>query len=120
MTESGAWNYVYPMGLQFMGSIEDQVDNNLMLCTVTRYKRSNDLGLWNFQYGRISSRSSSHVFREPDNGIEEDIKPALPAALTNFCDWITALFDGGGFSGDWWSFLDTERHLFETELTTTF
>lgn len=97
-----------PAGLK-MDDIGKNTDGNPVTVIVSRYKRNEDLGLWNFRYGIVESQSSSHVYREAG---DEDIKPLF---LTNIVDFVTNLFSGEDWDFQWFN---TSKHLFETELTT--
>ncbi len=102
--------YVYPMGLQFTGGREDflddegedtrkEVDENPILVEVARYKRPNNLGLWNFRYGRTKAMRQGHAFRQ--QGDEKST-----------ADCVSTVFDCG--EGSNW--FETRQHLFEAEL----
>jgi uncharacterized protein YqgC (DUF456 family) len=109
---------LFPMGLRFMGdgSTEDertknQVDNNPILVEVRRYKRSKDLGLWNFRYGETRSSSQSHAFCDQWSDRGCYITPTCPAeAILGLIGTAIAALCGQ------LGLFDTEQHLFETEL----
>ncbi|MFA5286838.1 MAG: pilus assembly protein TadG-related protein [Candidatus Omnitrophota bacterium] len=81
-----------PIGYTFPGrDMEKYTDKENISLKVTRYKKNTDMGIWNFQYGRVSAMSSGHTFVVNDSTIE----PAFLAGLS----------------------FNTSKHLFETELT---
>lgn len=107
-------SYLYPLGLCFLNDdIPAMTTNNPLLVRVTRYRKSNDVGLWKFRYGEITSRAASHVF--PENGYENITPAVLPTIVSSPCDWLLSLIGGGG-SFDW-NWFNTEGHLFESGLT---
>jgi hypothetical protein len=70
-----------PSGLKF------QDDNNALYTTqnpivvqVKRHKRPHNLGMWNFQYGDVTSVSGAHAF--PDNE-DATIKPVFVESITS-------------------------------------
>lgn len=108
----------FPLGLcmgdAFKPEVEDeQTTDNPFLVRVSRYKRPQNLGLWNFRYGSpgipVQARARSHAFKENDN---VTIRPTF---LSELVDMLQNLG-----SGDETKFFDKQRHLFETELISTF
>lgn len=95
-----------PAGLK-MDDIDQQTKDNPLMVEVTKYRKGENVGLWNFQYGAIKSMANAHVFREHG---DEDIKPTIVEDLK------TMFYSGDIFDWDQ-SWFDTDKHLFETELT---
>jgi hypothetical protein len=90
-----------PIGYTFTGrNMKQYTDRRPISLRVTRYKKGNDMGMWNFQYGRVAANSSGHAFVVNRSTIE-------PALLNRM--------QGPFGSPDNW--FDTSAHLFETELT---
>ena len=95
-----------PGGLQMQDNdIVAYTDNNPITVTVKRYKRNNNLGLWNFRYGVVQATAKSHLYREGDQNI-------TPVLWYDLWDLITS-----GFTNWDKKWFDTSRHLFESELT---
>ena len=121
------WKF-FPFGLTMMdGDMVTPIDESMMVVTVTRNRQEKDLGVWKFQYGDagdIRAQAWSHDFGEHNRqspysstcksaGVcYETIEPTFlnPGSLWDQIESI--------WTGDWdWTLFDTEKHLFETELT---
>ncbi|MCK9571794.1 MAG: pilus assembly protein TadG-related protein [Candidatus Omnitrophica bacterium] len=117
---------IFPGGLQFKPDIKTYTDDNPIVVTVRRYKRNKNLGLWNFRYGVVQASAVSHLYGEDDgDGVPHDIKPTLGPRLECFASpewcWISAaLEDQGTPIGLTMDSFDTTKHLFESELTSTY
>jgi hypothetical protein len=84
-----------PIGYTFPGrNMENYTDKNPIKLQVTRYKKNTDMGIWNFQYGKVIAKSAGHAFVVDNNGLKSTIEPVFIS----------------GFS------FNASGHLFETEL----
>ncbi|MCX5705556.1 MAG: hypothetical protein NTZ92_05840 [Candidatus Omnitrophica bacterium] len=77
-----------PSGLKFQDDNETlYTTENPIVVEVTRYKKGENLGMWNFQYGdsgQVHARSAAHVCRhDASNNDSEDItiKPVLVESI---------------------------------------
>lgn len=101
---SWIFSNLLPAGLTLDNS---SIEQSRILVTVERYKRPENLGLWNFRYGTVKATAQAHPFAE--NG-DETIEPVT--------DLINILLN---FVTSWeWDWFDTEKHLYEVELTDAF
>lgn len=99
---------LYPGGLK-MEPIAEHTDNNLIMVTVKRFKRNENLGLWNFRYGEVQASASARAFRQAF----DDIRVGDINVRSVLADVLDAIFGGQS----WDDLFDTRKHLFETELT---
>ncbi len=108
---------ILPAGL-YMGSsiwgdntIAQNTDKNPINVTVVRHKANNNVGVWNFRYGKVESAASAHAYREKGN---EDVRSFFLDGLWNY---ILNAFNPSNWPSIWDRMTNTERHLFETEVT---
>ncbi|TRZ95616.1 hypothetical protein D4R78_03050 [bacterium] len=93
-------------------------DNFPMKVTVTRYRKENNLGLWNFRYGAVTSRAMGHAFVVDTVNGSSTIEPTSDLIGVGM-QWIEDCLSGSG-DCDEFSYMKTELHLFETKLTPGF
>ena len=103
-----------------------QTNNNPLVTTVARYKKSNPLGLWTFRYGPkdmpIQAQSYAIVDMIGENGNAELQKTIDPLLLHGIAEWVGDFFRwmGNGFSGPGpAASFKTDKHVFETRLINT-
>jgi hypothetical protein len=89
-----------PVGYTLTGGMRQNTDNSPIKVWVTRYKKGNDMGMWDFQYGRVKARSAGRAFVQNGSTIEPALLNPAQGAFGNPDNWF-----------------DTSTHLFETELT---
>ncbi len=107
-----------PFGLSFaeLGEtgVRNATDNNPISVHVKRYKANNrTLGLWIFKYGAVGAKASAHAYMKTGH---ETIEPTI------FHTLIQCLVDGlssWDFSACTDGLVNTQHHLFETELMRT-
>lgn len=108
---------LFPAGLEFASAIlldgtkeentKAYTTDNPIRVDVAHYKRNNNLGLWNFRYGKdgkVSAAASACAYPE------SDLSTISPA-----CE----ILDIEKLLGDPVSLFDTKRHLFEAKLKST-
>lgn len=110
-----------PAGLEMVPTIQSATDKKFISVSVTRFKKNNNLGLWNFRYGKIGAEAKAHTFGEDDHdGVKHDIEPILADFVLMCFGWYGPIIRDVCAGGGWhWSWFDTKKHLFETELTHT-
>ncbi len=81
-----------PSGLQFKDDEESlYTTKNPIVVQVTRFRKDQNLGMWNFQYGGgVHARSAAHAFRE-NNDIT--IKPVLVESIKDLNGLLGSVTD---------------------------
>ncbi len=91
-----------PVGFTFPDrDMERQTTNNPIQLKVTRHKKSNELGIWNFQYGNVVAKSAARTFPDDNPLGDVTVEPVLIEGmrdLGNFLGQYSGSISEGNFA----------------------